>query len=71
MIYDLFRTTSLWFKLGQALLHFCQGAEDPAHGDIRPQIRWKNCELAVPYLCHSFYDLQHCGFSAKKHLVCK
>lgn len=46
------RATSLWFKLGQALLHICQRAEDPAHGDFRPQIWWKDCELAIPY---SFY----------------
>lgn len=38
------RTTSLWVKLGQALLYICQRAEDPAHGDLRPQIWREACE---------------------------
>lgn len=36
-----YRTTSLRVKLGQTLLYICQRAEDPAHGDLWPQIWWE------------------------------
>lgn len=38
------RATSLRFELGETLLYICQGAEDPAHGDLRPQIWREACE---------------------------
>lgn len=40
----LCRAASLWVKLGQTLLYICQRAEDPAHGDLRPQIGREACE---------------------------
>lgn len=53
-VLGLCRATSLWFKLGETLLYICERAEDPAHGDLRPQIWREARELPQNGLrCHN------------------